>query len=185
MIPWSMVMSAAEPPTVSPARSALEVCIGSNLQRTVAASSPLRYDSYRNVGFGGSFSLAIRSRYPLLPTLELARFGMLEASRRGSVGIVDTTVYAWVYRAGIAADLWRIRPAAGIALYSIHTSARTLTNSYASHENSFGYFAALSAYPLIRGPVRLALEVRADFPIEAAMSSYGAGVRVSYDALSF
>ena len=116
--------------------------------------------------------------------LEVARLFLIEGSRAtASAGAVQTQLYAFAYRAGVSADIGRFRPPVGIGLYDLNVRARLQGRSYASRELDFGYYAGLTAFPYIRGPLRIGVEINGDLLAEAAINSAGAGVRLSYDAL--
>lgn len=166
--------------------AALEIGFGTSLQQSNAAPSELSYASFRRNGMAVGASVALRSRYVLIPTLELTRLSLVEGSRASaSSGTVATALHAWAYRAGISADVWRLRPSVGIALYDLHTSARVRGTQYTSSELDFGYYASVTAFPYIRGPLRVGVELKGDLLTEAALNSVGVGIRASYDAFSF
>ena len=118
--------------------AALEVGLSTSLQQSNAATSNLTYESYRRTGLGAGVSLALRSRYPLVPVLELSRISLVEGSRAtASAGTVQTELYAFAYRAGVSADLGRFRPAVGVGLYDLNVRARLQGQSIAFWSDTF------------------------------------------------
>ena len=137
---WLATSLAAQPKEVPPRdTAALEIGFHTGLQRSNVASSAVTYSSYRPTALATGLSLALRSRYLLIPLLKLSRMGLVEGSRATAAsGTVQTQLYAWAYRAGVSADLWRLRPTLGIALYDLNVRTRAHGQSYASRELDFG-----------------------------------------------
>jgi hypothetical protein len=171
-----------------PATRALEVDVFGGLLRRggLTVSDEL---STRNGGPALAMSAQYRSRYFLAPFLDVGYYSLAASDRVVDLGGGATHVvngsWAFGFSGGAALDIWRVRLRAGLGAYDL--VVRTVTPAARStvSELDFGYVASATAYPLVRGRVRIGIEARVGLIVEAQTGFISLGATLGGDAISF
>jgi hypothetical protein len=147
---------------------------------------------------GGALAGGIVYRSPhflrvLSPFVDVGYYPLRRASvvpdGEGAPGESSETLHASLralgIAAGLAADVWRVRVCAGVALYDVTIDAATFGRGFQSRELDGGYLLSLGGTVVQRERLQVGAEVRVGVIVEADMPFVAVGSTIRGQALTW
>ncbi len=142
---------------------------------------------------GGALAGTIlyRSRYFVSPFVDAGYFPLyrsrdaVDLGSAGGAAVSVSSLAAWGFAAGVAADVWRLRLRAGLAFYDLFVHSRVLGSDIHPSELDGGYMFAIGGYIVRSERLQVGAEVRAGFIVEADTTFIALGSTVSGKAITW
>jgi hypothetical protein len=184
---------AASPPAETPApRHVIEVGVAGLYERmTTSVANGAGTISSQRGGNGLALSVTYRSPFFLSPFLDVAYYPLYASARAVDLGTLGGratatgSLAAVAFMAGPALDVFRFRLRAGVGTHDVIVRSTVLGQTTHAAESDMGYLLALDGYLLQTERLRIGLELRAAFIIEADVTTVGIGITMAGDALRF
>ncbi len=132
---------------------------------------------------GGALAarLLFRAPYFLAPFFDFGYYPLFAADQRPPIGRARAASKLYAYGAmwGPAFDFWRLRIAAGVGVYNVHTRSTLLGDTIRTQEVDIGYMFTLSGFFVDTAQVRLGTELRAGLTAEADIYFVSYGLTVT------